>query len=95
MARTGGAQRPAGGTEPSQANLAVALAAAAVVVMIVLNAADADGPIWIIEGVLALAAAVTGWRAGGGRMPAGRALAALIVGTVLFVVFVVFTIMEA
>lgn len=89
-----GAQRPEG-TEPSRANLAAALAVAAVVAWAVLIAANADGPIWIIVGVLALAAAVTGWRAGAGGMPGGRALAALLVGAVLFVVFVIFTIMEA
>ena len=94
MSRMGGAQRPEG-AEPSGANLAAAIAVAAVVAWAVLVAVDADGPIWIIVGVLALAAAITGWRAGAGGMPRGRALAALVVGTVLFVVFVVFTIMEA
>ena len=94
MSRMGGAQRSEG-AEPSRANTAAALAVAAVVAWVVLIAADADGPVWIIVGVLALAAAVTGWRAGAGGVPGGRALAALIVGAVLFVVFVVFTIMEA
>lgn len=79
----------------SRASLAAALAVAAVVVLAVLIAVDADGPIWILQGVLALAAAVTGWRAGGGAAPRGRALAALVVGGLLFVMFVVFTIMEA
>jgi len=95
MSRTGGEQHSAGATEPSRANLAAALAAAAVAVWVVLIAIDADGPIWLIVGALSLAAAVTGWRAGAGRMPQGRALAALVVGGLLFVMFVVFTIMEA
>ena len=58
-------------------------------------AVDADGPIWILLGVVSLAAAVMGWRAGGGAMPRGRALAALVIGVVLFVMFVVGTILEA
>lgn len=95
MSRIGGAQRPSEGAEASSANLAAALALVAVVAWAVLMALDADGPIWIIVGVLALAAAVTGWRAGGGATPRGRALAALVVGALLFVMFVVFTIMEA
>ena len=95
MAGTEGAQRTAAGPEPSRANLAAGLAIAAVVVWAVLIAVDADGPIWIVEGVLALAAAAAGWRAGGGAMPRGRPLAALIVGGVLFLLFVAFTIAEA
>jgi len=79
----------------NDANLAAGLAVAAVAVWAVLIAVDADGPIWIVQGVLALAAAVTGWRAGHGSLPSGRALAALVVGGLLFVMFVVFTIMEA
>jgi hypothetical protein len=73
----------------------VGVAVAAVAAWLVLMAIDADGPIWIIVGVLALAAAIAGWRAGAGGMPRGRALAALVVGGLLFVMFVVFTIMEA
>ena len=95
MAETRGAQRTAGDAEPSRANLAAGLAVAAVAVWAVLIGVDVDGPIWIVVGVLALAAAVTGWRAGGGAMPRGRALGALVVGLLLFVMFVVFTIMEA
>jgi hypothetical protein len=95
MSRMGSAQRPTEGAEPSRANLAAALALVAVVVWAVLIAVDADGPIWIAVGVLALAAAVTGWRAGAGAMPRGRALAALVVGGLLFVMFVGFTIAEA
>jgi hypothetical protein len=94
MSRMGGAHRPEG-AEPSRANLAAGLAIAAVVAWAVLVAVDADGPIWITVGVLALAAAVTGWRAGAGALPRGRGLAALVVGSLLFVLFVAFTITEA
>ena len=80
---------------PSRANLAAGLAAAAVVVWLALMAADADGPIWILQGALALAAAIAGWRAGNGAMPHGRALVALVVGGLLFLMFVGFTIAEA
>lgn len=89
------AQRAAGHADPSAANLAAALAVAAVAAWLALIAADAEGPIWIVQGVLALAAAVTGWRAGAGAMPRGRALAAMVVGLLLFVMFVGFTIAEA
>jgi len=90
----GAAERPAG-AEPDRANLAVAFAVAAVGVWALLIAIDADGPIWIVQGVLALGAAITGWRAGASGMPRGRALAALVIGGLLFVMFVVFTIIEA
>jgi len=82
------------GSNSSRANLALGLAVAALVAMAVLAAIDADGPIWLVVGVLSLAAVITGLVAGGGR-PRGRALAAVVLGGVLFVVFVVFTIMEA
>jgi len=91
----GSAERPAEGADPSRANVAAALAAAAVAAWLVLIAVDADGPIWIIQGALALAAVVTAWRAGAGAMPRGRALAALVVGGLLLTMFVVFTIVEA
>ena len=84
--------QPAGA---SGANVAVAVAAVAVAVWAVLMAIDADGPIWILLGVVSLAAAVLGWRAGDGAMPRGRALAALVIGVVLFVMFVVGTILAA
>lgn len=79
----------------SQATLAAGLAAAAVLVMVILAAADADGPIWILQGVLALAAAIAGWRAGGRSPRNALAFGALLVGTVLFLMFVIFTITEA
>ncbi len=95
MTEAEGAQRPAEPAAASPANIAAALAAVAVGIWAVLVAIDADGPIWLLVGASSLAAAVMGWRAGGGTMPRGRALAALVIGTVLFVMFVVFTILEA
>lgn len=85
----------AGPADRSQTNLAVGLAAAALLAMFVLAAADADGPIWIIQGVLALAAAVVGWRAGHGSTRNPLALGALVVGTILFLIFAGFLISEA
>ena len=84
------------GGEPnaSRVNVAVGLAVAAVVAWVVLIAIDADGPIWLVVGVLSLAALVTGLLATGGR-PRGLALVAVVVSALLFVVFVVFTIVEA
>lgn len=46
-------------------------------------------------GVLAAAAALVGWRAGGTTPRNVLAFGAFIVGTILFVLFVVFTIAEA
>ena len=92
------AERLAGSEAPDSASLsriAAALAAAAVVAMVVLAAADADGPIWIVQGVLAAAALVVGWRAGGTKPRNALAFGALIVGTILLVIFVGFTIAEA
>jgi len=93
MARTNAGPKAAGGG--SLTNGAVGLAAAAVLAMVVLAAVDAEGPIWIVQGVLAAAAAVVGWRAGGTRPQNVLAFGALLVGTVLFLVFVGFTIAEA
>lgn len=79
----------------SLSRLAAALAAAAVLAMVVLAAAGADGPIWIVQGALAAAAAVVGWRAGGTTPRNALAFGAFVVGTLLFLVFVGFTIAEA
>ncbi len=56
--------RDAAGNE-ALTKVAVALAAAALVVMVVMAAAGVEGPIWIVQGALAAAAAVVAWRAGG------------------------------
>ena len=83
------------GRDESMTKVAVVLAAGALLTAIVLNILEADGPIWIIQGVLGLAAAVTAWRAGG-TSPANRpAFIAFIVGTLLFLAFMGFLIAEA
>lgn len=79
----------------SLSRLAAGLAAAAVLAMVLLAAADADGPIWIVQGVLAAAAAVVGWRAGGTTPRNALAFGGFVVGALLLVVFVGFTIAEA
>ena len=87
-----GPQATGGG---SLTRLAVGLAAGALLAMIVLAAADADGPIWIVQGVLAAAAVVVGWRAGGTTPRNALAFGALIVGAGLLLLFIGFTIAEA
>jgi hypothetical protein len=89
-----GAGPNAAGRE-SLTKVAAGLATAAVLTMVVLSAMDADGPIWILQGVLAGAAAVTAWRAGGTTPRNPVAFAALIVGTVLFLLFAGFLVAEA
>ena len=84
----------ADGADRSQTYLAVGLAAAALLVMIVLSSIDADGPEWILQGVLGLAAAVVAWRAGHGSTRNPLALAALVVGGILFLVFAGYLIAE-
>lgn len=59
------------------------------------RAAGAHGPIWITQGVLAAAAVGAAWRAGGTTPRNPPAFGALILGAVLFVAFVGFTIAEA
>jgi hypothetical protein len=93
MAETQAGSQAAANASPSR--IAAGLAAAAVLAMVVLAAIDADGPIWIVQGVLAAAAAVVGWRAGGTTPRNALAFGAFIVGTILFVIFVGFTIAEA
>ena len=73
----------------------VALAAVAVVQLVVMEAAGVHGPIWITQGVLAAAATVAAWRAGGTTPRNAMPFGAFIVGTVLLVTFVGFTIAEA
>ena len=75
--------------------LAVVLAAAALIQMVVMEAAGVHGPIWITQGVLAAATVVAAWRAGGTTPQNRLAFGALIVGAVLLVAFVGMTIAEA
>ena len=95
MTQTQTHARPdAAGSEPLT-KVAVALAVAAVVQMVVMEAAGVHGPIWITQGVLAAATVGAAWRAGGTTPRNPLAFGALIVGAVLFVAFVGFTITEA
>jgi hypothetical protein len=74
--------------------VAVALAAVAVIQMVAMESAGVHGPIWITQGVLAAATVAAAWRAGGTTPRNPLAFGALIVGAVLFVAFVGFTIAE-
>jgi hypothetical protein len=95
MAETTGPAEGGPVADRSATNVAVALAAATVLAMVVLGAADADGPIWLIQGALALATVVAAWRAGGTSTRNPLAMGALIVGAVLLAVFAGFAISEA
>ncbi len=74
---------------------ALLLAGAAVFVMVVLTALDHDGPVWLLQPALGLAAAVTAWRAGGSSPRNMAAFAALIVGTLMVLIFLAWLIGEA
>ena len=86
---------PTAASSESLTKVAVALAAAAVIQMVAMEAAGVHGPIWITQGVLAAATVGAAWRAGGTTPRNPLAFGALIVGAVLFVAFVGFTIAEA
>lgn len=77
------------------AMIAAVLAAAAVGTMVVLAIIDHDGPGWILQPVLGLAAAATAWKAGGTSPRNMVAFAALIVGVAMALVFLGFVIAEA
>ncbi len=79
----------------SRTKVAVVLAAATLIQMVVMEAAGVHGPIWISQGVLAAATVAAAWRAGGTTRRNPLAFGALILGAVLFVAFVGFTIAEA
>ena len=83
------------GRNESLGKTSAMLAAAALLTMIVLAAIDHDGAAWIIQGVLGLAAAVTGFRAGGTSPRNTLAFAGFLVGTILFLVFAGYLIAEA
>lgn len=77
-----------------RATLALGLALASLVAMIVLAAADADGPIWLLQGTLAAGGTIVGWSARGERL-AGRARVAVVLGVLLLIAFAVGTALEA
>ena len=83
-----------GVADGGRATLALGLALASLVAMIVLAAADADGPIWLLQGALAAAATIVGWTARGERL-AGRARIAVVLGVLLLIAFAVGTALEA
>lgn len=87
------------GSGPAKAEsltqVAVVLAAAALIQMVVMEAAGVHGPIWITQGLLAAATVGVAWRAGGTTRRNRLAFGALIIGAVLLVAFVGFTIAEA
>jgi uncharacterized membrane-anchored protein len=82
-------------TAPSRANLALGLGIAAVVAnvvgMFISGDDDSNGWIWIVMGLLALAAVVVGLMDGRGK-PAGRALVGTILGGLILLEFLLFVI---
>ena len=78
------AAEPTQPADGSRASTALGVAIAAAVVWVVLAVVDHDGPAWLLVLVLGGVAAALGWRAGGGARPAGRALAAVIIGGLAF-----------
>lgn len=85
----------AGTKTDSTANTALAVAVAAAALWIGLAAADADGPAWLGVLVLGGIGAYLGWRSGGGSRPAGRGLAALVIGGIAFAAVVLWMIVAA
>lgn len=73
------------GADASRANVAVGLAGAAVVVFVIamIVAQDDNDWLWPLAGVLGGVGAFTGWRAGRPR-PQGKALAAVVLGGLVF-----------
>ena len=80
----------------SRANFAFGLAVVAVVlyVLAMIVAQEENGWLWPVAGLLGGAAAVTGWMAGKPR-PHGKALAAVVMGGLVFIVILVWTIVAA
>lgn len=69
------------------AKIAVLFAVAALAVMVVLAAIDYDGPVWLLQPIFGLAAVAAGWRAGGTSPRNPLAFGALIVGTLMTLIF--------
>lgn len=81
--------------DSSQANLAVGLAAAAVVLWVIFAIIDLDNALWLLVAALGAAAAIVGWRAGQGSRPTGRALVAVVVGVLAFLVVIGWAVVDA
>ncbi len=79
-----------------RANIAVALAGVAVALFVVAIIVAQDGSDWLwpLTGVIGAVAAITGWSAGRPR-PQGRALAAVVIGGLVFTVILVWVIVAA
>ena len=86
---------PAVEQDHSLTRTAVALAAATVLASLVLTVTGHEGPGWLAQPVLGLAAAVFAWRAGHGSTKNVRALVALIIGVVAVLAFLGWVIAEA
>ena len=87
------AGRGAARDQAPRANIALALAGVAVALYIVavIVAQEENGWLWPLTGIVGAAAAITGWSAGRPR-PRGRALAALVIGGLVFTVILVWVI---
>ena len=79
----------------SQANVAVGLAAATVVLWVILVVTETEGAIWLLLAALGAVTAFVGWRAGAGARPSGRALAAVVVGVLAVLTVIGWWIVEA
>ncbi len=79
----------AGGTKSSRANISLGLAGLAVVLYVIamMLSEDDSGWLWPVAGLAGGAAAVMGWLAGRPR-PSGKALAAIVLGGLVFVTIV-------
>lgn len=85
----------AGREDSSQVNLALGFAAATVVLFVVFSVADIDGPIWLLIAGLGVVTAILGWRAGRGSRPTGRALIAVAVGVIAFLLVMGWAVVDA
>ena len=83
--------------DESKANLAVGLAILALVLYVVamiIAQEEENGWLWPVAGLVGGAGAVVGWMAGKPR-PRGKALAAVILGGLIFITILVWTIVAA
>lgn len=83
-----------GAATSSRTNLALGLALGSLVTMLVLGSLDADGPIWLLQGVLAAGAIFFGWTSKAGAKLEGRPLVAVVAGVLLLIAFAIGTIVE-
>lgn len=81
-------------TVADRPDLPLALAGVAVLLLVIFGIAGIDGPIWLIVGAFGAGAAITGWRAGGGR-PQGLTLAATAVGALIALLVIIWGIASA